>query len=772
MIAHPLWTMKLLILLCSVLLLAPSLPAQQNGIAQDSELITSPAGDKFLRWYGYEGRSYFLQVSEANDPLGKWNWAPIIESGNDEEISYEVDGTAPKSFFRLKYTVQVPGPNETLESADFDQDGISNIDEINPPAPLLASDATDPLDSDTDHDGMNDGWERTHGLDPNDDGPINPDNGPNGDPDGDLFTNLAEQAGGTDPQDSSSYPPGTPLPGGAPLLVSEQLTFSGTRWGDNGFQTPGRKYLKSVFHTVTTDPGNWGFAGDETTTVTTDVGTGDLDCSSTGAPATDFAILDPWTVGSDVSRSRSGTHPPYGATSTASQILSDEYTVPAFIANVESWFPAYQNRFTVADPWVPPYEYIAMFHTATAHISLSPDPADPIPAIYYQITKLQYKWKVNPAPNQIVHWLEVFTPADSSPPSAEAKSWTPSSTDTESPTYEIDPTTKNGKKNGTYSVHPVDITVIFGIGPSAPAINGVPGTSRHFLETYMESVKVVRLGDLWLVRGKDAIGAEKLYCIEVATTEEKLLAALSTAGMTVVFDGHANFGIGPNFSMSTLKSIDDFTNFGARSHAAIQQDFRGNGQEPDAMPYVGPNGLPLPNSPQTPQEFALIASWGNLHQEGWAYLIPAVEDGIKGDVENYSVPFLNLWRFENDQNKGPGETISKKGLGFNNEWHFTHTSEEVTDTYLIVKAPKDDVPTLRYSTFFYNACSSGVHFIENFKHGKFVYTKRTCTIVRGTSSFVRSLARGKTPEEATAILDGDDNIDSDPEFETYGIKAF
>lgn len=201
MIAHPLRTMKPLLIFSLFFFAAPLLPAQQNGIEQDSELITVSAGDKFLRWYGYDGRSYFLQVSDANDPLGKWNWAPIIESGNDEDISYEVDGTAPKSFFRLKYTDQVPGPNETLDTADFDHDGMSNIGEIDPPAPLLASDATDPLDSDTDDDGMTDGYERTHGLDPNDDGSTDPDNGPNGDPDGDGLTNAQELALTTEPND-------------------------------------------------------------------------------------------------------------------------------------------------------------------------------------------------------------------------------------------------------------------------------------------------------------------------------------------------------------------------------------------------------------------------------------------------------------------------------------------------------------------------------------------------------------------------------------------
>ncbi len=140
--------------------LAP-LSAQQNGIEQSSELLTVPAGDKFLRWYGHLGRSYFVQVSDANTPLAKWAWAPIIEQGNDEEISHEVGGTAANGFFRLKFTDQVPGPGQTLETADFDGDGISNWDEI-----TAAAIATDPLAHDTDNDGFSDGDEIAVGTSP------------------------------------------------------------------------------------------------------------------------------------------------------------------------------------------------------------------------------------------------------------------------------------------------------------------------------------------------------------------------------------------------------------------------------------------------------------------------------------------------------------------------------------------------------------------------------------------------------------------------------
>jgi len=160
---------------------------------QNSELITV-GSDKFLRWYGHDERTYFIQVSDPNDHLRKWTWAPIIETGNDEDISYEVDGTADKGFFRLWFSDQ---PTTDPDGDDFDGDGLSNLDEV-----TLYQ--TNPLDSDTDGDGLLDGWEVANSLDPNDDGTVNINNGASGDPDNDGLTNEEEQDLGTDPNDSDS----------------------------------------------------------------------------------------------------------------------------------------------------------------------------------------------------------------------------------------------------------------------------------------------------------------------------------------------------------------------------------------------------------------------------------------------------------------------------------------------------------------------------------------------------------------------------------------
>ncbi|MCE2960766.1 MAG: hypothetical protein ACK46A_11440 [Akkermansiaceae bacterium] len=153
------------------------------------EILRTSTDTNLLRWHGHQGRSYFLQVSDPSKHLEKWLWMPVIIAGADAEISQEVQTTGNKGFYRICYTDQVPGAGETLETADFDQDGLSNINEIRPQNGL----ATHPLNPDTDADGLKDGWEVSHAFNPHDSSDAA------GDKDGDGLTNLQEYQWGANP---------------------------------------------------------------------------------------------------------------------------------------------------------------------------------------------------------------------------------------------------------------------------------------------------------------------------------------------------------------------------------------------------------------------------------------------------------------------------------------------------------------------------------------------------------------------------------------------
>ena len=118
----------------------------------------------------------------------------------------------------------IRGDAELMSQAvDSDEDGLSDkLEETQY--------GTDPEKWDTDNDGMSDGWEVQHGLNPLDNGESDdievdatqndppgeaqieneteswpdPNQGPNGDPDRDGLTNQAEQELGTDPQRADS----------------------------------------------------------------------------------------------------------------------------------------------------------------------------------------------------------------------------------------------------------------------------------------------------------------------------------------------------------------------------------------------------------------------------------------------------------------------------------------------------------------------------------------------------------------------------------------
>jgi len=96
------------------------------------------------------------------------------------------------------------GDPRTDASADPDLDGLTNEQE--------AALWTDPFQPDTDGDGMDDGWESRHGFDPttHNDDTARTDDDASADPDGDGLTNAEECAWGTNPSGDDANGDGIP----------------------------------------------------------------------------------------------------------------------------------------------------------------------------------------------------------------------------------------------------------------------------------------------------------------------------------------------------------------------------------------------------------------------------------------------------------------------------------------------------------------------------------------------------------------------------------
>lgn len=132
-------------------------------------------GAQVLTWWGRAGRTYFVQQSFD---LLTWNFVPTVQSGADTVAGLNLSTLDMRQYWRVIYTDAPTGGNAL--TADFDGDGISNIDEVS------AVPATNPFLADSDWDGYTDLEESAAGTNPMaatnnprtyvpDSGPLNPD---------------------------------------------------------------------------------------------------------------------------------------------------------------------------------------------------------------------------------------------------------------------------------------------------------------------------------------------------------------------------------------------------------------------------------------------------------------------------------------------------------------------------------------------------------------------------------------------------------------------
>lgn len=151
-----------------------------------------------------------------------------------------------------------------------------------------------------------------------------------------------------------------------------------------------------------------------------------------------------------------------------------------------------------------------------------------------------------------------------------------------------------------------------------------------------------------------------------------------------------------------------------------------------------------------PLNFQLTGSLSDPSKWGSPFKsLVVMHDEIPNRPINYKPVRMKSLRFPNNDNVDENEEFPVDVEGIN-MWRYHNESGEKR---LLIKASNTDLPSeLRYDTFFYNACSSGIDYIENFRHGNFLFTTDTCAVYQGTKVFVKGVIEGKTPKQIYQLL--------------------
>jgi hypothetical protein len=134
----------------------------------------------------FTGDDACYYVIDACSELGLAAWNPVdIVLGETGDMTWTgAADPAAARFFRVReIPISAPG--------DQDQDGLDDLAEL--------ALGTNPLSPDSDGDGLLDTWELANNLNPLDDGSGDPNQGADGDPDGDGIPNHGEQSLGSNP---------------------------------------------------------------------------------------------------------------------------------------------------------------------------------------------------------------------------------------------------------------------------------------------------------------------------------------------------------------------------------------------------------------------------------------------------------------------------------------------------------------------------------------------------------------------------------------------
>ncbi len=267
------------------------------------------------------------------------------------------------------------------------------------------------------------------------------------------------------------------------------------------------------------------------------------------------------------------------------------------------------------------------------------------------------------------------------------------------------------------------IFAIFGGGPVDAAKNAINDHLKdHAIDQRMNaSLPGILLGS---TINQIPVYYSVAVCSQTPQCAQLAKIALQTDGADVVFNGHANSGIGLSFvpSGQILTNVASFFNMTGKRHGDQNPAIAG-------IPWVleltenGPVTIAPSEIPETVENY--IALPGIVDQLKFPN-DPLVPDGP-----------------ENPVGAGDWFTLTKQGnTPMPDLWYHYEYTFATPQKHLLVTSGSADVPLLHYRSLFLYLCSSGRHFLETFQHGQAFYTTDETSPEEEPKEFIKRIVAG------------------------------
>jgi hypothetical protein len=225
-------------------------------------------------------------------------------------------------------------------------------------------------------------------------------------------------------------------------------------------------------------------------------------------------------------------------------------------------------------------------------------------------------------------------------------------------------------------------------------------------------------------------GAAGLCTVQLVTNQAGFQRALATEDANIVYDGHANFGLGPSFLQSRggCRNLADFMNTGAPlvgiDWAYLSYDQGNPNFEVTRSDYA--------DDPSTPEEYA----------DAWMYY-EELPDGAVA-LRYATTTGTNYMRLH----------FRRRGFRPTRSMHIT---EEPRLIRLVVRGGADDLPVQRWRRLFIKSCYSGQYFFNVFRRGTFFYSNNEVISPYPAAAFVKGIVDGLSDRALCLALNDAEN---------------